>query len=65
MVDFFKNEYDDNGISYATTVNLCKLKEWAEQKDRQIQELRTMVEQLAFKDVSRWDMKELHLDWRE
>ena len=65
MVDFFENECDYNGIPYATKVNLHKLKEWADQKDRQIEELRLMVERLAFKDVCRYDMNELHIDWKE
>ena len=65
MADFLKNECFDNGIPYAVTVDLEKLKEWADQKDRQIEELRLMVEHLAFKDVYRFDKQELHLDWKE
>lgn len=64
MIDFFENECDYNGIPYATKINLRKLKEWADQKDRQIEELRLMVERLAFKDVIN-DRGELHLDWKE
>ena len=68
MVDFIKNECDCNGIPlqpYATTVDLMKLIEWAEQKDRQIEELRLMVDRLAFKDIYRYDMNELHINWKE
>jgi uncharacterized protein YtpQ (UPF0354 family) len=65
MADFIKElrmEKDD--IAYGITVDIPKLAEWAEQKDRQIQELREMVERLAFKDVKN-DKHELHLGWNE
>ena len=65
MVDFIKELcMRDNDIAYGITVDIPKLAEWAEQKDRQIQELREMVEHLAFKDVKN-DKHELHLNWNE
>lgn len=65
MVDFIKELFKENGTIYCgITVDIPKLVEWAEQKDRQIQELREMVERLAFKDVKN-DKHELHLNWNE
>lgn len=65
MADFIKELcMEKNNIAYGITVDIPKLAEWAEQKDRQIQELREMVERLAFKDVIN-DKHELHLDWKE
>lgn len=65
MVDFIKElRMRDNDTAYGITVDIPKLAEWAEQKDRQIQELREMVEHLAFKDVKN-DKHELHLNWNE
>lgn len=65
MVDFIKELLiENNTISCGITVDIPKLAEWAEQKDRQIQELREMVERLAFKDVKN-DKHELHLNWNE
>lgn len=65
MVDFIKElRMRDDDIAYGITVDIPKLAEWAEQKDRQIQELREKVEHLAFKDVNN-DKHELHLNWNE
>lgn len=65
MVDFIKElRMSNNDIAYEITVDIPKLAEWAEQKDRQIQELCEMMEHLAFKDVKN-DKHELHLNWNE
>ena len=64
MIDFIREiNYSDGTSSHS--IDVQKLKEWADQKDRQIEELRLMVDRLAFKDVYRYDMNELHIDWKE
>ena len=64
MADIYKTIYTDNGMPIGEELDWRKFKEWVEQKDRQIAELRMMVEQLALKDV-RNDYGELHLNWKE
>lgn len=64
MADIYKPVFTDNGVPIGEQLDWHKFKAWVEQKDRQIEELRTMVEHLAFKDV-RNNNQELHLNWKE
>lgn len=64
MADIYKTIYTNNGTPIGEELDWHKFKQWVEQKDRQIAELRYVVEQLAFKDV-RNDYGELHLAWKE
>ena len=64
MADIYKPVFTNNGVPIGEQLDWYKFKEWVDQKDRQIEELRSMVECLAFKDV-RNDNQELHLNWKE
>lgn len=64
MADICKPIIIDYGVQIGEQLDLQKLKMWVNQKDRQIEELRAMVEHLAFKDV-RNDNEKLHLNWKE
>lgn len=64
MTDIYKPVFTDNGVPIGEQLDWHKFKEWVDQKDRQIEELRAMVEHLAFKDV-RNDNEKLHLNWKE
>ena len=64
MADIYKPITTDNGTPIGEQLDQHKFKEWVDQKDRQMEELRAMVEHLAFKDV-RNDNGKLHLNWKE
>ena len=64
MADIYKPITTNNGTPIGEQLDWHKFKEWVDQKDRQIEELRAMVEHLAFKDV-RNDNEKLHLFWKE
>ena len=61
MADIYKPIFTDNGVPIGEQLDWHKFKAWVEQKDRQIEELRTMVEHLAFKDVRNDDQELLYL----
>ena len=65
MIDFIREiNYSDGTSNHS--INIQKLKEWAEKKDRQIEELKAMVERLAFKDiVNDKEIDNIHLNWKE